>query len=306
MNLKNSFKNNFIKRALTHPVKIHLPEYQDSRIKEAISELRYLGFNVLDQGQIKGNREKYLKLISKKKFTLNWSNDMKNIFLSSSLNYGLVALENNDVDCLIAGAKHSTSEVLKSSIRIIGLNKESNWISSAFFMIAPDNDYSYTFSDCGVIPDPTSEQLCSIGYEASELHRLLSNKEPVVAFLSFSSKGSAQHYKVAKVQKAFNLFTKKYKNIRCDGEIQFDAAINNSISKRKKSVLNGEANVFIFPDLDSANIAYKITEHLAGFQALGPLIQGLHKPVHDLSRGCKVDDIVSVSVIAALQKIYNK
>jgi phosphotransacetylase len=174
-------------------------------------------------------------------------------------------------------------------------------------MISPKNDYAYTFSDCGVIPDPTSQQLCSIAYDASNLHRLLSDEEPVVAFLSFSSKGSAEHYKVSKVQNAYNLFSKKYTYIKSDGEIQFDAAINSSISKRKKSTLNGESNVFIFPDLDSANIAYKVTEHLAGFQALGPLIQGLCKPVHDLSRGCKVDDIVSVSAIAALQKtIYNK
>ena len=217
MNQINSFKDNFIKKALKYPVKIYLPEYEDLRIKEAASELVALGFNVISYDEIEGNIEKYSKIISKKKFTLNWSDNMKNKFLKSSLNYGLVALENNDVDCLIAGAKHSTSELLKSAIRIIGLNKQSNWISSSFFMISPKNDYAYTFSDCGVIPDPTSQQLCSIAYDASNLHRLLSDEEPVVAFLSFSSKGSAEHYKVSKVQNAYNLFSKKYTYIKSDG-----------------------------------------------------------------------------------------
>ena len=302
MNQKNSFKNRFFKKALKYPTKIYLPEYDDIRITKAVIELRNLGFNVAEYDQIEKNKEKYIDLISNKKFTLNWSRKMMENFLKDPLNYGLVALENNDIDCLVAGAKYATSEVLKSSIRIIGLSKRANWISSSFFMISPDDNYAYTFSDCGVIPEPTSEQLCSIAYEASNLHKLLSEEEPIVAFLSFSSKGSAKHYKVAKVQRAYNLFSKKYSSIKCDGEIQFDAAINSTISKRKKSVLNGAANVFIFPDLDSANIAYKITEHLAGFQALGPLIQGLSKPVHDLSRGCKVDDIISIAAIAALQK----
>jgi len=302
MKQKNSFKNKFVKRALKNPAKIYLPEYNDSRIKEAILELRNLDFTIVEYNQIQKNKEKYLNLISNKKFTLNWSNNMMKNFLKDPLNYGLVALENDDVDCLVAGAKYSTSEVLRSSIRIVGLSKHTNWVSSSFFMISPDSDYAYTFSDCGVIPEPSSEQLSSIAYEASNLHKLLSGKKPIVAFLSFSSKGSADHYKVLKVQRAYDLFSKKYPDIKCDGEIQFDAAINSSISKRKKSILNGTANVFIFPDLDSANIAYKITEHLAGFQALGPLIQGLSKPVHDLSRGCKVEDIISVAAIAALQK----
>ena len=134
------------------------------------------------------------------------------------------------------------------------------------------------------------------------MHRLLSDEEPVVAFLSFSSKGSAEHYKCKKVREAHKLFSEKYPNIVSDGEIQFDAAVNKSVSVKKGSSINGQANVFIFPDLDSANIAYKITQYLGGYQALGPLLQGLNKPVHDLSRGCSVDDIIYVSSIAAIQK----
>ena len=155
------------------------------------------------------------------------------------------------------------------------------------------------------VPEPNIKQFCSIAYEAACSHELLSGEKPKVAFLSFSTKGSAEHYRVNRIQEAYKLFTKKYPDILCDGELQFDSAINSDIAKKKNanSILDGDANVFVFPDLDSGNIAYKITQHIGGYCALGPLLQGLNKPFHDLSRGCSVDDIVSVSMIAALQSI---
>ena len=299
----SSLKNFLLEKALRSSARIYLPEINDKRVNEAASELVKLGFNIINHELINDKLDIYKNIISKKKFTFNWSDKMKDEFLSSSLNYGLAALENNDIDFLVAGADHSTSDVLKSAIRIIGVEKKTNWISSSFFMISPNDNFSYTFSDCGVIPEPNSQQLCSIAHEASKLHRLLSDEEPVVAFLSFSSKGSAEHYKCKKVREEHKLFSEKYPNIVSDGEIQFDAAVNKSVSVKKGSSINGQANVFIFPDLDSANIAYKITQYLGGYQALGPLLQGLNKPVHDLSRGCSVDDIIYVSSIAAIQKI---
>ena len=154
-----------------------------------------------------------------------------------------------------------------------------------------------------MIPDPNSDQLSSIAYESSKFHEFLIGDKPKIAFLSFSTKGSAEHYKVKKVQRAVEIFRKKYPDIIHEGEIQFDVAVNKKISDSKvgNSLLKGDANVFIFPDLDSANIAYKVTQYLGNYIALGPLLQGLNKPVHDLSRGCSVQDIVYVSAIAALQ-----
>ena len=197
--------------------------------------------------------------------------------------------------------------VIKRSIRIVGVDPKSKWISSSFFLTSADGDTSYTYADCGVIPDPDSEQLASIAYEASNIHKLISGDDPKVAFLSFSTKGSAQHYTVKKIQKAMVLFAKRHPNILYEGELQFDAAINKDISrmKVKNSILKGEANTFIFPDLNSANIAYKISQHLAGFNAWGPLLQGFRKPIHDLSRGCSIDDIICVSAIAAMQSLNN-
>ena len=301
-------KKQIISRGLKSLSKIYLPEIHDERIIAAIDELRRMGFSIASPLDLKPKFQIYYNLISKKKFTLNWTQKMKEDFLSVNLNYGLVALENGDIDCLVAGASCSTSEVLRSSLRIIGLNKKSKWVSSIFFMISPDEKNVFTFSDAGVIPDPNSKQLCDIAYHASNFHKLLSNQEPKVAFLSFSTKGSAEHYKVKKVQEAVRIFNKKNPHIVHDGEIQFDAAIDVNISRRKldNSKLNGDANVFVFPDLDSANIGYKLTQYLANYQALGPLLQGLNKPVHDLSRGCCIDDIIHVSSIAAIQAQHAK
>jgi phosphate acetyltransferase len=210
----------------------------------------------------------------------------------------------DDADCLVAGAITSSSEVIRTAIRMIGIRPTSNNVSSIFLMISPDGDNAYTFADCAVIPDPDSKQLASIAAESAEFHHFLTGEEPVVAFLSFSTKGSASHYRVDRVREAVEIFGKKYPQIIHDGEVQVDAAIIPEVNKLKipNSPINGEANVLIFPNLDAGNIAYKITQRLGGYFAWGPLLQGLNKPVHDLSRGCTVDDIINVSAIAALQR----
>ena len=299
----NDIKKNIIDRALLKNKKICLPEISDSRIQVAKNKLKKIGFNIIEIADLEKKRDKYLETISSKKFAKNWTSEMKSDYINSSLNFSLLALDNSDIDCVIAGAVNTTSDVVRSAIRIIGLKKATKCLSSVFFMLSPNNDNFYTYSDCGVVPDPSSEQLCEIAYQASQLHSLISLNIPKVSFLSFSTLGSAKHYKVSRVQDAVKLFSSKHKDIIHDGEMQFDVAVNPEISKIKmpKSKLSGQANVFVFPDLNSANIAYKITNHLANYQSLGPILTGLNKPVNDLSRGCTVDDIIYISAIAAIQ-----
>jgi len=299
---KNQLNLDILNRSLSKKSKIILPEKNDLRVKSAIDILIEYGFEVIDIDSLNHKREFYKDSISKKKFTSNWTEKMLDSFLINPINFSFIALLNNDVDCAVAGATTSTADIIRSAIRIVGLSSDSNLLSSSFFMTSHD-DVQYTFSDCAVVPEPKAEQLCSIAYQAAQSHELLSKEKARVAFLSFSTKGSATHYKVKKMQDSYQLFKKKYPDIVCDGELQFDAAINPLIANKKNpdNILGGTANVFIFPDLDSGNIAYKITQHLARYKAWGPLLQGLNKSIHDLSRGCNVEDIVCVSMIAALQ-----
>ena len=301
---KNKYLDNVIDRALSKPIRLLLPEQSDLRIKEATVKLVQIGFNVINIDSF-DDVSLYTECLKSKKFANNWTDTMVNNYLSKPLNKALLLLDLNHADCLVAGANNSTSDVIKSTLRIIGLEQNTKWVSSSFFLISPNAHKAFTYSDCGVIPDPDSDQLVSIAHKASEVHRTISGNAPKVAFLSFSTHGSAEHYKVKKVQKAVEIFGKKYPNIIHDGEMQFDAAIDFEVSNKKisNSILNGEANTFIFPDLNSANIAYKITQYLAKYAAWGPLLQGFKKPVHDLSRGCNVDDIIAVSAIAAMQSI---
>ncbi len=283
---------------------IVLPETDDNRIKSAIPLIRKLGIEVSPLMNSSENYEKYIEYLSRLKFTKNWPLDEIKKCLDNPLNLGIVMVACGDADGLVAGANTTTSDVIRSAIRIVGVQQNSKWVSSIFFMISPDGERAYTFTDCGVIPEPTSEQLVTIAKDASEFHQLLSGDDSRVAFLSFSTKGSASHYRVDRVQDAVRIFGNKFGHIPFDGELQFDAAIDSSIASKKapNSPLNGDANVMVFPNLDSGNIAYKITEKLANYTAWGPLLQGLNKPVHDLSRGCSIDDIVNVACITALQK----
>ena len=172
----------------------------------------------------------------------------------------------------------------------------------------PDEDRIFSYADCAIIPEPTEKQLADIAYDTAINHQYLTKQIPKVAFLSFSTNSSAEHYRVSKVQKAIEIFGLKYPDIlheKC--ELQFDAAVCPNISKKKysKSILKGEANVLIYPNLDAGNIAYKITQRIGKYDAIGPLLQGLKKPIHDLSRGCSVGDIIDISIISAYQGLMN-
>jgi phosphate acetyltransferase len=217
-----------------------------------------------------------------------------------SLFFGAMMVREGLADGSVAGSLSTTSDVIRAGVQIVGMTTGISIASSFFLMVFPH--FNYLYADCGVVPDPTAEQLVDIAISTAENFRKLTGETPRVAMLSFSTKGSASHPLVEKMQKATALTKQKRPDLIIDGELQVDAAIVPSVSAKKApgSPIAGNANVFIFPNLDAGNIAYKITQRLAGAEAFGPIIQGLKKPCYDLSRGCSVNDIVSMVAINAV------
>lgn len=212
--------------------------------------------------------------------------------------YGAVLIKTGQAYGGVSGSSCSTASVIRAGMRGLGL--KSGLISSSFLMIKGDTLWGY--GDCGVVPVPTMEQLAEIAISTAETYQRLTQKDPYVALLSFSTLGSADHSCLDPIRGAVKLIRQKAPDLPVDGELQFDAAFLPAIAQRKcpSSTVAGKANVFIFPDLNAGNIAYKITERLGGFTALGPLLQGLKAPWMDLSRGCSPEDILYVGVIASL------
>lgn len=208
-----------------------------------------------------------------------------------------------DADCLVAGAVRTTADVLRSALWLIGLAPGVRSVSSFFLMVMAGTggrERPLTFADCGVLPDPTPEQLAELACLAADHHRQLTQEVPHVAMLSFSTRGSAEHPHVVKVREATALARARRPDLHIDGELQADAALVPEVGERKAkdSVVAGHANVLVFPDLDAGNIGYKLVQRLAGAAAYGPILQGLARQANDLSRGCSSDDVVEVSTIA--------
>lgn len=222
--------------------------------------------------------------------------------MKNDLFFGAMLVKESMADGFVAGSTASTGDVLRAAIQVVGMPGGISIVSSFFLMIFPERVFS--FADCAVVPNPDAAQLADIAITTADNHKKLIGEEANVAMLSFSTKGSAKHELVDKVLEATSIAKEKRPDLNIDGELQFDTAIIDSIGQKKApgSPVAGRANVLVFPDLQSGNIGYKIAQRLAGAEAVGPVVQGLKKPLFDLSRGCSVDDIVNTSAIASLMR----
>ncbi|KAF0132802.1 MAG: phosphate acetyltransferase [Candidatus Saganbacteria bacterium] len=223
--------------------------------------------------------------------------------------FAAMMVESGEADGMVSGADHPTAHTIKAALNCIGLAQDQTIISSFFAMLTDKIEFGEDgllfYADCGVNPNPNAEELAEIAITTANSFVKLTGCQPRIAMLSFSTKGSAAHPDVDKVKKAYEITKAKKPDLMVDGELQADAALIPSIGRKKSpgSEVAGQANILIFPDLDAGNIAYKITERIAGAAALGPIFQGCAKPVNDLSRGCSVEDIVNVAAITVLQSI---
>jgi len=256
-----------------------------------------------DSDKKKQYAESYYQLRKHKGVTLDEAYQL----LENPLYFGALMVYHDDADGLVAGSINATGDVFRPALQTIKTAPGINIVSSAFVMVVPDCPYGekgiMVFADCALNPEPNAEQLADIAIASAATGKALVGFEPKVAMLSFSTKGSGKHSLVDKVIEATKIAKEKKPNLLIDGELQADAALIPSIGERKAptSKIAGKANVLIFPDLNSGNIAYKLTERLAKAEAIGPVSQGMRKPINDLSRGCSAEDIVNVVAITVLQ-----
>ena len=323
-----NFIENIKERAKLDKKTIILPESMDSRVIEAASKileedicnLIIIGdknsidssFNLDKAMFIDPNTYFFTDELANKLYELRKEKGMtleeaKKLLLTDYMYFACMLVKTGRADGVVSGACHSTSNTLRPALQIIKGNPKYNFVSSFFLMETKDSEFGddgiLVFSDSGLVEYPSSEELAKIAAMSAESFDYLVEDEPIVAMLSYSTKGSAKSEHVDKVIEATKLVKNKYQNLKVDGELQLDAAIIPEVAERKApdSDVAGSANVLIFPNIDAGNIGYKLVERFAHAKAYGPITQGMAAPVNDLSRGSSVDEIIGVVAITAVQ-----
>ncbi len=290
---------------------IVLPEYEDKRTLEAIKIIekeKIANVILLTKDKIvKSDKERYIQQFYEMNKVKGLDLDVvKNIF-DDNLYYAAMMTREGKADGFVAGASHTTPEMARAALRCLGVVERLGTACSCFIMVMPDSIFgeqgTFVFADCGIVPDPTSRQLASISVSAAELVKKVLDFEPRVAFLSYSTHGSAKGRLVEKITEALRLAKTLSPDMLMDGEIQVDAAIVPEVAQIKypDSPLKGRANVLIFPNLEAGNISYKLVQRLANARAVGPIMMGMNKPCSDLSRGCISEDIVDCVAVTAIR-----
>lgn len=319
-----------IKKIASENIKtIILPESNDDRVLEAASIVqneKIANIILIGAEEIKKNSKydlKNVKIIDPSKSELLddfteklyemrknkglTKDEAKSLLISDYMYFACMLVKEKLADGIVSGACHSTANTLRPALQIIKTAPSSKIVSSFFLMDVPNCEHGdagvFIFSDAGLVQNPSSEELAAIANDSAKSFKLLTSSKPKVAFLSHSTYGSAKHEDVTKVQDAVKIANEKYPEFTMDGEFQLDAAICPEIckAKAKNSKIQGDANVLIFPDLDAANIGYKLVQRLAKADAFGPICQGLASSVNDLSRGCSKDDIIGTIAITSIQ-----